>query len=456
MNIAVIGTGISGMAAAWLLSQRHKVTVYEQADRVGGHSNTVEAEIGSVRHAVDTGFIVYNEPNYPNLTALFRHLEVATKPTDMSFGVSLDDGALEYGSNGLRALFAQPLNAVNPRFWSMIRDLVRFYREAPCGVSLATPLCEPVSLGEMLDRDGYGRAFRDDHLLPMAAAIWSAPARTLLDYPAESFIRFCNNHGLLTLSERPQWRTVIGGSRAYVQKLTRLYADRVRLNSGVRKIHRLVDSVQLSDATGRTETFDHVVIATHANQALELLDNPSLAETALLAPFRYERNLAVLHTDVSLMPKRRAAWSSWNYLGRRSDVLAHANGISAQQKLCVSYWMNKLQGIETDRPLFLTLNPVRQPHAGTILHTEIYQHPIFDRAANVAQRSLWSLQGSKRTWFCGAYFGAGFHEDGLQAGLAVAETLGDVRRPWKVLNESGRIALHVDPASRVVDAAAAA
>jgi len=443
------------MAASWLLSQRHKVTVYEQADRLGGHSNTVEAEINGMRHAVDTGFIVYNEPNYPNLTALFRHLEVETKPTDMSFGVSLDDGALEYGSDGLRALFAQPLNAVNPRFWSMIRDLVRFYREAPCGISVAAPQRTSVSLGELLERDGYGRAFRDDHLLPMAAAIWSAPARTLLDYPAESFIRFCSNHGLLTLSQRPQWRTVVGGSRTYVQRLTRLYADRVCLNRAVRSIRRLADGVQLVDAAGRTETFDHVVIATHANQALALLDDPSLAESTLLSPFRYERNLAVLHTDASLMPKRRAAWSSWNYLGQRSDILSHQHGIAAQQKLCVTYWMNKLQGIESDRPLFLTLNPARQPQAGTIQHTEIYQHPIFDRAANLAQRSLWSLQGHNRTWFCGAYFGAGFHEDGLQAGLAVGEALGRVRRPWTVLNESGRIALHGDSASDLADAAAA-
>jgi len=443
------------MAASWLLSQRHKVTVYEQADRLGGHSNTVEAEINGMRHAVDTGFIVYNEPNYPNLTALFRHLEVETKPTDMSFGVSLDDGALEYGSDGLRALFAQPLNAVNPRFWSMIRDLVRFYREAPCGISVAAPQRTSVSLGELLERDGYGRAFRDDHLLPMAAAIWSAPARTLLDYPAESFIRFCSNHGLLTLSQRPQWRTVVGGSRTYVQRLTQLYADRVCLNRAVRSIRRLADGVQLVDAAGRTETFDHVVIATHANQALALLDDPSLAESTLLSPFRYERNLAVLHTDASLMPKRRAAWSSWNYLGQRSDILSHQHGIAAQQKLCVTYWMNKLQGIESDRPLFLTLNPARQPQAGTIQHSEIYQHPIFDRAANLAQRSLWSLQGHNRTWFCGAYFGAGFHEDGLQAGLAVGEALGRVRRPWTVLNESGRIALQGDAASRVADAAAA-
>lgn len=443
------------MAAAWLLSQRHKVTVYEQAGRLGGHSNTVEAEIEGRRHAVDTGFIVYNEPNYPNLTAMFRHLDVETKSTDMSFGVSLDDGALEYGSTGLRALFAQPLNAVNPRFWSMIRDLIRFYREAPCGVSLAAPPSDPVSLGELLERDGYGRAFRDDHLLPMAAAIWSAPARTLLDYPAESFIRFCSNHGLLTLSQRPQWRTVVGGSRAYVKRLTRLYADRVRLDCGARAIRRLPHGVQLVDVTGHTETFDHVVIATHANQALALLDDPSPAESTLLAPFRYERNLAVLHTDGSLMPKRRAAWSSWNYLGQRSDILSHRHGIAAQQKLCVTYWMNKLQGIETDRPLFLTLNPARQPQVGTLLHTEMYQHPIFDRAANAAQRSLWSLQGRNRTWFCGSYFGAGFHEDGLQAGLAVGEALGRVRRPWTVANESGRIALDGDLPSPVAAAAAA-
>ncbi len=429
LNIAVIGTGISGMSAAWLLAQRHRVTIYEQDGRIGGHTNTVDVDLAGAGHAVDTGFIVYNEQNYPNLTALFRHLNVATRATDMSFGVSLDDGRLEYGSIGWRGLFAQYRNAVNPRFWSMMRDLVRFYREAPAYVGAS----DSISLGGYLERHKYGRAFREDHLLPMAAAIWSAPARALLDYPAEAFIRFCDNHGLLELAARPQWRTVIGGSRSYVKKLVDASADRVRLNRGVCAITRTAEGVQVRDVAGQTETFDHVVIATHADQALALLDDAGAAERDLLSVFRYERNLAILHTDLAFMPRRRGAWSSWNYLGRRDE--------GAGEKLCVTYWMNKLQGIVSDRPLLVTLNPAVAPRSETVLHTEVYQHPIFDRATSAAQKLLWSLQGDNRTWFCGAYFGAGFHEDGLQAGLAVAEALGGVRRPWTVANESGRIVI---------------
>ena len=430
----MIGSGISGLSAAWLLSQRHRVTLYEQDGRLGGHTNTVEAEVGGIRHPVDTGFIVYNEPNYPNLSAMFRHLGVETRSTDMSFGVSLDGGALEYASSGARGLFAQKRNTLSPRFWSMMRDLVRFYREAP----MLAGSCDPISLGGYLERNGYGRAFRDDHLLPMAAAIWSAPALKLLDYPAESFIRFCDNHGLLKLLKRPQWRTVVGGSRSYIAHLVEHCAGRMRLNRGVKRIVRFDHGVQVTDVTGRIDIFDHAIIATHADQALALLDDPSPRETALLSQFEYERNVAVLHTDPAFMPRRRAAWSSWNYLGRRD--------IAAGGKLCVTYWMNRLQGIESKEPLFVTLNPARLPRAETIQHTEIYMHPIFDLASNEAQKHLWSIQGQRRTWFCGAYFGAGFHEDGLQAGLAVAEVLGGVRRPWTVANESGRI--HLDPAIR--------
>ena len=435
LSIAIVGSGISGMSAAWLLSQRHNVTLYEQDRRLGGHTNTIEATIDGRRHPVDTGFIVYNEQNYPNLTALFRHLGVATQPTDMSFGVSLDNGRLEYASMGLRGLFAQYRNAIRPRFWMMIRDLIRFYREAPRSVAASGS----ISLGNYLERHGYGRAFRDDHLLPMAAAIWSAPARALLDYPAEAFIRFCDNHGLLELHERPQWRTVVGGSKSYVAQLTAAYADRVRLNSGVQNIARTEGGVLITDVSGKRETFDHVVIAAHADQALTMLADPTPNERELLSAFRYERNLAVLHTDDAFMPQRRNAWACWNYIGLRDT--------NSGEKRCVTYWMNRLQNIDSSRPIFVTLNPAIFPRAETIVHTENYHHPIFDQATNAAQRRLWSLQGANRTWFCGAYFGAGFHEDGLQAGLAVAECLGGVRRPWSVANESARIV--VDESLRI-------
>lgn len=431
-RIAVVGSGISGLSAAWLLSRAHDVTLIEAGERPGGHSRTIDvpsADGGSV--PVDTGFIVYNELTYPNLTAMFAHLGVETLQSDMSFAVSLDGGRLEYAAReGLRGLFAQRRNLVSPRFWSMLRDLVRFYREAPAHsgkLGLST-------LGDFLDLHKYGRAFRDDHLLPMAAAIWSAPAPAILDYPAESFIRFCENHGLLKLRDRPKWRTVKGGSRAYVDAMLADFGGRLCLNRPVQRIERRNSGgVVIHDASGVAEPFDAVVIAAHADQALGMLGDASSAERELLGAFRYSRNAAVLHDDPALMPARRATWASWNYLGRRGQ----AEGDAA---LCVSYWMNRLQGIPGDRPLIVTLNPVRPPRAGSVIDAVTFEHPLFDHHALAAQARLWSLQGQRDTYYCGAYFGAGFHEDGLQAGLAVAEALG-VERPWTVADPSGRIIL---------------
>jgi predicted NAD/FAD-binding protein len=431
LKIAVVGTGISGLSAAWLLSRRHDVTVYERADRVGGHSNTVLATVGGQSIPVDTGFIIFNRMTYPNLAALFGLLRVPTQESDMSFAVSMDGGALEYSGSGLSGVFAQPRNLFRPRMWSMLADLARFYREAPRDAALADD--QEISLGEYLERGRYGRAFRDDHLLPMASAIWSAAPDEMLSYPAAAFIRFHDNHGLLQLRQRPAWETVVGGSRTYVERLTASYADRIKLDAAVREVRRVDDRVIVTDLKGRSETFDHVVMASHADQTLAMLVDPSPREKTLLGSFRYSRNLAVLHTDRGFMPKRRAVWSSWNYIGFRDATTGDS--------VCVTYWMNRLQNIESERPLFVTLNPPRPPRAGTLLHSDVYDHPIFDAKAMAAQRRLWLLQGERNTWFCGAYFGAGFHEDGLQAGLAVADQLGGVRRPWHVRNESGRLVL---------------
>ena len=427
LKIAIIGTGISGLSAAWLLARHHNVTVYEAADRIGGHSHTEEVEIGSALVGVDTGFMVYNEPSYPNLTALFSELDVPTTPTDMSFAVSLDHGAFEYAGSGLAGLLAQPSNILKPRFWSMLSGLIRFYRNAPRDVS---PMGD-ISLDDYLDRAGYGRAFRDDHLYPMAAAIWSTPAAMVGAHPAAAFVRFCENHGLLRLSGRPVWRTVRNGSREYVSRLTRSFSDRILLATPVVSVVRDDDGVVIHDAKGGRRRFDHAVIATHADCALALLADPTADERRLLGAFAYAHNEAVLHTDISLMPKRRAAWASWNYL---------SIGETDARRLSVTYWMNRLQPLDTETPIFVTLNPFAEPLEGSVLRREQYEHPMSDIASMRAQQELWTLQGQRKTWFCGAYFGAGFHEDGLQAGLAVAEDLGGHRRPWNVENHSGRIA----------------
>jgi predicted NAD/FAD-binding protein len=427
-RIAVIGSGISGLSSAWLLSQKHEVTLYEAAPRLGGHSFTTDVAEGGGRLAVDMGFIVYNERTYPNLTALFAHLGVETRATDMSFAVSLEGGAVEYGGLGLAPLLARPSNLLRPRFWSMLRDLVRFYREAPVDRPF---LDDETTLGDYLSERGYGAAFRDDHLLPQAAAIWSAPVEAVCDFPAASFIRFFENHGLLKLVGRPLWRTVQGGSRAYVQKLAEPLGERVRTGVAVKNVRREGEHVWVSDSRGVSERFDAVVIATHAREALAMLHHPTSREESVLGAFGYTSNLAVLHTDVRLMPRRAGVWSAWNYVG----------GVDAQghRKLCVTYWMNLLQGLKSTKPLLVTLNPVTPPDPAQVLCSETFQHPVFDHAALRAQRLLWSLQGQGGVWFCGAHFGAGFHEDGLQAGLAVAEALGGVRRPWSVAEESGRI-----------------
>jgi predicted NAD/FAD-binding protein len=430
-RIAVVGSGITGLSCAWLLSQRHRVTLFEAAPRLGGHGCTVDVPHGSANVAVDMGFIVYNERTYPNLTALFAHLDVPTSPSCMSLGLSLDDGAFEYGGHDVPALFAQWRNVARPRFWNMIAALLRLYR---LGRAAAPP--DSMTLGAWLDEQRIPRDFQHDHLLPMAAAIWSCPPGAVREQPAVAFLRFCDNHGLLRLSDRPAWRTVAGGARAYISRLRARIAGDVLVDREVVGVSRETDGVIVRLANGRAHAFDEIVLAVHGADALALLADAHPTERAVLGTFRDLPNRAVLHGDASLMPRRRAAWSSWNFIGRAGP---------GDEPPCVTYWMNRLQGLPGPN-LFVTLNPFREP-ARSLIHAEqLFTHPLFDTPSLVAQKQIWLLQGVRRTWFCGAWMGAGFHEDGLQAGLAVAEALGGVRRPWRVQAESGRIHLPAEMA----------
>ena len=417
MKIAVIGGGISGLGAAWALSERHDVTVYEAAGRLGGHANTVEVEDRGLRLPVDTGFIVYNERNYPNLVRLFQAEDVATEPSDMSFSVSVSEGAFEYQGRAL-GLLAQPSNLAQGDYRRMIRDIVRFTREAR--ELIGTGSTE--STGDYLARRGYSRSFRDDFLLPITACIWSSSLEAMLDYPAETMVGFLDNHGLLQVRHRPQWRTVTGGSRAYVHRVARRFSGGVRLSSPVDAVLRDEDELTVIDARGGRDRFDHVVFATHADATLAILGpEASPEERRILGAFRYRTNRAVLHRDPRLMPVRGRAWSSWNYL-------AHERGYGGAVSL--SYWMNRLQNLETEAPVIVTLNPILEPRRAAAEFT--YRHPQYDRLAVDAQAALPSIQGANRTWFCGAWSGFGFHEDGLRSGLEVAARLGAPAPWWRV------------------------
>lgn len=419
MRIAVIGAGITGLGAAYALRHRD-VTVYEKEYRPGGHSNTLTVETSDGPVQVDTGFIVYNEKNYYHLTRLFTALGVETTATDMSFAVSLDRGRLEYSGGTLLGLIAQPLNLLKPSYLGMIRDILRFYREANALLTSPAP-DQKLTLGEFLARGRYGKAFIHDHLLPMGAAIWSAPLAKMSDFPMVSFARFFANHGLLQVNDRPQWRTVTGGSQTYVRRLARTLPHGVMAGCGAVQVRRKGGMVEVTDDQGETRLFDEVIFACHADETLKLLADADAGEKNILGAFKFQPNRAYLHSDAGQMPRRRAAWSSWNYL---------AEGDRAQDgAVAVTYWMNKLQPLPTRQDLFVTLNPLEVPRSEKIHAVINYDHPLFNRSTLAAQQEIARMQGVGGLWFAGAWMGYGFHEDGLKAGLSAAMALGG-SVPW--------------------------
>ena len=426
--IAIIGSGISGLSAAWLLSRTANVTLYEKGARLGGHSNTVMAQTSHGRVPVDTGFIVFNEQNYGNLCALFEHLKVPTSLSSMGFAVSVESGRMEYSGQHLNGLFGQRRNIVRMEHWQLVSDILRFFREAK-GQAASIP--DAMTIGAFLDKFGYSRVFVEDHILPISAAIWSTPARSMLDFPAKSFVAFFANHSLLQVNDRPKWRTVTGGSQEYISRLVDDADFETQTNARIATVLRHARGAEIIFEDGSRRDFDEVVFACHADEALRLLSDPTPDERRLLGAFSFTPNHAVLHTDRRFMPRRKHLWSAWNYLRGPGGENA---------RLSLTYWMNRLQPLATTTDLFVTLNPGHDFAPGTVQYEVTYEHPLFDAAAIAAQGEFWRIQGRNSTWFAGAWLGYGFHEDGLQSGLEVAERIGGVERPWAVGRARDRIA----------------
>ena len=410
MRIAVVGSGIAGLASAWLLSRRHDVTLFEAGSYFGGHTHTHDVEQQGRRYRIDSGFIVHNPDHYPLLTRMFDQLGVASQPTTMSFSVHNEASGLEYNAATLDTLFCQRRNLLSLRFLGMVRDLARFYREAP---ALLLQRDDMTSLGDYLQQHGYGAAFRDEHLIPMASALWSSPPTRILQFPARYLVQFMANHQMLQISGRPQWRVVKGGSSTYVAALRAQWSVRERLNCPVHSILRHGNEVEVDSAAG-VEHFDQVVLACHSDEALQLLVDPDEREQSILGAMTYQSNDTVLHIDASVLPRRRKAWAAWNaWLPREPDATC-----------TVSYCMNLLQDIDSPEPFVVTLNRSEAIDPTKVLARMRYRHPVYTQASVQAQMRKAEIQGRRRTWFAGAYWGWGFHEDGMRSAVDVAAALG--------------------------------
>jgi predicted NAD/FAD-binding protein len=409
MRIAIVGTGVSGLVAAHKLNREHEIVVYEAADRLGGHSHTVAVEAEDGTHAIDTGFIVFNDRNYPNFEALLKELGVASRRSHMSFSVADGQGRFEYSGTPW-GLFARPAHLVSPSFLGMLRDWRRFNREAKAliGMNGTAP-----SLGHWLEQKGFSQHFIDRLIVPQAAAVWSADPEQMWNFPASFMAEFFDNHGMYSLRDRPQWRTVSGGSRSYVEAISAPWRERVRLGAEVRRIERLPTGVRVEAEGCESEGFDEVILATHSDQALALLADPSEPEREILGAIPYQRNEAVLHTDTSLLPRRRAAWSSWNF-----HLSEQPSGRST-----VTYWMNHLQRLRAEREYLLTLNRGEAIDPAKVLRRFEYDHPVYTAAGVAAQSRHAEISGVRRTHYCGAYWGWGFHEDGVLSALRACERI---------------------------------
>ena len=416
MKIAIIGSGVSGMGAAYALHQAgHDITLFEKNSSLGGHSRTIDITVNDKKTAVDTGFIVFNYRNYPHLTGLFEHLGVAVEKSDMSFGADISNGWLQYSSKNI---FRRRENILRLSYWKMLLDIIKFNRQAASYLDKPTD----ITIHQCLDELGLGQWFRNYYLQAMGAAIWSCPLSKIENFPAKTFVRFFQNHGLLTVNDQPQWYTVTGGSREYIKLLTKGYADKIRLSCGVKKVIRDSNSVTLVLEDGSEEVFDQVVFACHADQALEMIDVPTQEEKDIIGSFQYQNNKIVVHSDLSFMPSDRSCWASWVYLSEsyqdESDAVA------------LSYWMNNLQNFKTEKPVIITLNPPKLPADELVYDVHHFDHPVFNREAIEAQEKIDTIQGQNNCWYVGAYQRYGFHEDGLLSAVQVLEKM-EVDIPWK-------------------------
>jgi len=412
MKIAVIGSGIAGLGAAWLLSRQHQVVLFEKESRLGGHTHTHKVVQAGREYAIDSGFIVHNPMNYPLLTRMFAELGIASQPTTMGFSVQDARSGLEYNATSLNAMFCQRRNLLSPKFLRMVREILRFYRECSALLHDTDPGPGP-SLGDYLQANGYSRLFIENHLIPMASALWSSPATKILDFPAKYLVRFMDNHHMLQVDQRPEWRVVSGGSSRYIEALEREWTVNTRLATPVRSVRREPGRVLIDSGAG-DEDFDQAVFACHSDQALALLTDASDDEREILGAITYQDNETVLHTDARILPKRRKAWAAWN-----AYIPATPGG-----ECTVSYCMNLLQSIASPEPFVVTLNRTADIAADKIIATMRYRHPVYTHASVAAQGRRERINGVKRSWFAGAYWGFGFHEDGLRSGVDVAHALG--------------------------------